>query len=75
MSQIVIPKTYETDFYQWTREQTKALRELVNTHQELKHLDALDWENIFQDSAELVAFEYEVDLPNQCPYRLDDLLF
>jgi hypothetical protein len=145
MSQMIVPKTYETDFYQWTREQAQGLREFVNTHHELKHLEALDWENIieeiealgrseynsvvssllkqiehllkidyvpleechkkwkvevlafkknlkrkfapsmkpklekelediFQDAAELVAFEYEIDLPNQCPYRLDDLL-
>ncbi len=32
-------------------------------------------EEIFQDAAELVAFEYEVNLPSQCPYSLDQLIF
>lgn len=31
-------------------------------------------EDIFQDAAEIVAFEYEIDLPKQCPYTLDELL-
>lgn len=130
-------KIYETDFYQWTIEQAKALKE--------RNFDNFDWENIieeiealgrseysavvsllrreiehrlkidyvplpecrkkwqtevlafkknikpkfapsmksklenqladiYQDALEIVAFKYEVDLPTQCPYSLEDLL-
>jgi hypothetical protein len=30
--------------------------------------------DIYQDAVEIVAFEYEVDLPIQCPYSLEELL-
>ena len=137
MSQIITKKTYETDYYQWTIEQVKALRQ--------RNLNNLDWENIieeieslgrsdynavcsllmrqiehrlkidytpleecykkwqveiqafkiglkrkispsmkpklqqdleeiYQDAVSLVALEYGIDLPDQCPYNLDDLL-
>ncbi len=137
MSQKVKNKTYEKDYYQWTIEQVKALKE--------RNLDNLDWENIieeieslgrsdynavcsllmrqiehrlkidytpleecykkwqveiqafkigikrkispsmkpklqqdleeiYQDAVSLVTLEYGIDLPDQCPYSLDDLL-
>lgn len=145
MSQTAIGLTYETDYHQWTIEQAQALRELVNIHHELKHLEELDWDNIieeiealgrseynavvsllikqiehrlkvdyvqfkecnkkwlveiqvfkigikrkyspsmkpklkqeleeiYQDAVSLVALEYGVTLPDQCPYDLDELL-
>ncbi|GBF80903.1 DUF29 domain-containing protein [Aphanothece sacrum] len=52
-------ETYETDYYQWTIEQTQALRELVNTHQELKKLEALDWENIIEEIEALGRSDYQ----------------
>lgn len=30
--------------------------------------------DIYQDAVEIVGFKYEVDLPVQCPYPLEDLL-
>ncbi len=146
MSNIAMATTYETDYYQWTIEQGKALRKLVNTHQEIKDLGEIDWENIieeiealgrseysavvsllrrqiehrlkidyvpleecyrkwksevlafkknlkgkyapgmkpklekqfeeiYQDAVEIVQAEYDVDLPKQCSYFLDDLTF
>ncbi len=36
MSLILSELTYEKDYYQWTIEQAQALRELINTHQDLK---------------------------------------
>ena len=30
--------------------------------------------DIYKDAVEIVAFEYEVDLPTECPYFLEDLL-
>ena len=145
MSQALSELTYEKDYHQWTIEQAKALRELVNTHQELKHLENLDWDNIieeiealgrseysavvsllmrqiehrlkidyvrlpecrnkwksevlafkknlkakyapsmkpkleqkfseiYQDAVEIVEAEYEISLPKQCPYSLEELL-
>ncbi|ACK65438.1 protein of unknown function DUF29 [Rippkaea orientalis PCC 8801] len=145
MSQAISELTYEKDYHQWTIEQAKALRELVNTHRELKHLEGLDWDNIieeiealgrseysavvsllmrqiehrlkidyvslpecrnkwksevvafkknlkhklapsmkpkldkqfseiYQDAVEIVEAEYEISLPSQCPYTLEDLL-
>ena len=41
MSQIAIDQIYETDFYQWTREQSQALRE--------QNLKKLDWENLIEE--------------------------
>ncbi len=138
--------TYETDYYQWTIEQAEALRKLVHTHQGLKKLDELDWDNIieeiealgrseynavvsllirqiehrlkidyvpledcyrkwkgevmvfkvnmmrkyapsmkpklikqfsgiYQDAVKIVEAEYDVNLPQECPYELQDLLF
>ncbi|ACK68488.1 protein of unknown function DUF29 [Gloeothece citriformis PCC 7424] len=32
------------------------------------------FEGIFQDAAEVVAIEYEIELPQECPYNLEDLL-
>ncbi|MEA5511438.1 DUF29 domain-containing protein [Crocosphaera sp. UHCC 0190] len=145
MSQTISKLTYERDYHQWSIEQAKALRELVNTHQELKHLENVDWDNIieeiealgrseynavvsllirqiehrlkidyvplpecrnkwksevvafkknmkrkiapsmkpklqkefseiYQDAVEIVESEYEISLPSQCPYTLEDLL-
>ncbi|GBF82309.1 DUF29 domain-containing protein [Aphanothece sacrum] len=145
MSQTIIELAYEKDYHQWTIEQAQALRELVNTHQELKHLEGLDWDNIieeiealgrseynavvsllmrqiehrlkidyvplpecrnkwkseviafkknlkrklapsmkpkldkqfseiYQDAVEIVEAEYEISLPKQCPYSLEQLL-
>ena len=146
MSQTIRSLTYEKDYYQWTIEQAQALRKLVSTHQELKQLDNLDWDNIieeiealgrseysavvsllrrqiehrlkidyvpleecyrkwtsealafkknlkgkyapsmkpklekqfseiYQDAVEIVEAEYDVNLPDQCPYNLVDLIF
>ncbi|MGB5596956.1 MAG: DUF29 domain-containing protein [Crocosphaera sp.] len=138
MSRVVKTETYEKDYYQWTIEQVKALRE--------RNLDNLDWENIieeieslgrsdynavssllmrqiehrlkidytpleecykkwqveiqafkigikrkispsmkpklsqdleeiYQDAVSLVALEYGIDLPDNCPYNLEELLY
>jgi hypothetical protein len=138
MSRVVKTETYEKDYYQWTIEQVKALRE--------RNLDNLDWENIieeieslgrsdysavssllmrqiehrlkidytpleecykkwqveiqafkigikrkispsmkpklsqdleeiYQDAVSLVALEYGIDLPDHCPYNLEELLY
>ncbi|MEM8780820.1 MAG: DUF29 domain-containing protein [Cyanobacteria bacterium P01_G01_bin.49] len=145
-AQTAIDLTYEQDYHQWTIEQAQALRELVNTHYDLKHLEGLDWDNIieeiealgrseynavvsllmrqiehrlkidyvplpecrnkwkseviafkvgmarkfapsmkpklerefekiYQDSVRIVGTEYEISLPSQCPYSLDQLLY
>ncbi len=145
MNQTISELTYEKDYHQWTIEQAKALRELINTHHELKHLEKLDWDNIieeiealgrseynavvsllirqiehklkidhvplpecrnkwtseviafkvgitrkfapsmkpklekefqkiYQDAVRIVEAEYEISLPSQCPYSLDELL-
>ncbi|HAC61946.1 MAG TPA: DUF29 domain-containing protein [Cyanothece sp. UBA12306] len=58
MSQILSELTYEKDYYQWTIEQAQALRELVNNHQELKHLGTLDWDNIIEEIEALGRSEY-----------------
>jgi hypothetical protein len=41
MNPITNPKTYDTDYYQWTVEQVKALKE--------RNLDHLDWENLIEE--------------------------
>ena len=145
MRQTNIDLTYERDYYQWTIEQAQALRDLVHTHHELKHLERLDWDHIieeiealgrseysavvsllmrqiehrlkfdyvplpecrnkwkseviafkknikrklapsmkpklekeflaiYQDAVEIVEAEYEISLPEKCPYNLKDLL-
>lgn len=137
MIQGVKTQTYETDFYQWTIEQARALKE--------RNLEVLDWENlieeveclgrseysavfhllmrqiehrlkidygnrpenerhwtcevlvfkknlkkkispsmknkinadlpeIYQDAVELVLAKYPLNLPENCPYSLEDLL-
>ncbi|HAC65894.1 MAG TPA: DUF29 domain-containing protein [Cyanothece sp. UBA12306] len=33
-----------------------------------------DLEEIYQDAVSLVTLEYGINLPNQCPYSLEDLL-
>ena len=33
-----------------------------------------EFSEIYQDAVDIVAAEYEVDLPKQCPYSLTDLL-
>ncbi len=58
MNQSAIDLTYERDYHQWTIEQAQALRELVNTHQELKHLGILDWDNIIEEIEALGRREY-----------------
>ena len=58
MSQTITELTYEKDYYQWTIEQAQALRKLVNTHQELKQLDNLDWDNIIEEIEALGRSEY-----------------
>jgi hypothetical protein len=58
IGQTAIDLTYEKDYHQWTIEQAQALRELVNTHQELKHLDKLDWDNIIEEIEALGRSEY-----------------
>jgi hypothetical protein len=50
MKPMVITKTYETDFYQWTIEQAQALRE--------RNLDNLDWENIIEEIESLGRGDY-----------------
>ncbi|MEA5536193.1 DUF29 domain-containing protein [Crocosphaera sp. XPORK-15E] len=138
MSRVVKTETYEKDYYQWTIEQVKALRE--------RNLEDLDWENIieeiesfgrsdysavssllmrqiehrlkidytpleecykkwqveiqafkigikrkispsmkpklsqdleeiYQDAVSLVALEYGINLPDHCPYNLEELLY
>lgn len=34
----------------------------------------LEFEGIFKDAAEIVGTEYQIKLPEECPYSLDDLL-
>ncbi|MDJ0843189.1 MAG: DUF29 domain-containing protein [Crocosphaera sp.] len=58
MSQTLSELTYEKDYYQWTIEQAQALRELVNTHQNLKQLKTLDWDNIIEEIEALGRSEY-----------------
>ncbi|MDJ0660521.1 MAG: DUF29 domain-containing protein [Crocosphaera sp.] len=58
MSQTLSELTYEKDYHQWTIEQAQALRELVNTHQELKQLKTLDWDNIIEEIEALGRSEY-----------------
>lgn len=43
--------SYETDFYQWTIEQTQALKE--------QNLDKLDWENIIEEIEALGRSDYQ----------------
>ena len=43
--------TYETDFYQWTMEQSEALRE--------QNLEKLDWENIIEEIEALGRSDYQ----------------
>ncbi|MGB5593108.1 MAG: DUF29 domain-containing protein [Crocosphaera sp.] len=43
--------TYETDFYQWTIEQTQALRE--------QNLEKLDWENVIEEIEALGRSDYQ----------------
>jgi len=54
MSQITTQKIYETDYYQWTREQAQALRE--------RHFDNIDWENIIEEIEALGRSEYSASL-------------
>lgn len=146
MTNLGFLNTYETDYYQWTREQAEALRKLVKTHPGLKQLEELDWDNIieeiealgrseynavvsllirqiehklkidyvpledchrkwqgevmvfkvnmtrkyapsmqpkliqqfdgiYQDAVKIVEAKYDVNLPKECPYSLEDLLF
>ncbi|MEL4894282.1 DUF29 domain-containing protein [Crocosphaera sp. Alani8] len=42
---------YETDFYQWTMEQSEALKE--------QNLDKLDWENIIEEIEALGRSDYQ----------------
>lgn len=58
MNQTLSELTYERDYHQWTIEQAQALRELVNTHQELKHLKVVDWDNIIEEIEALGRSEY-----------------
>ncbi len=58
MSQVRSGLTYEKDYYQWTIEQAQRLREFVNTHHELKHLETLDWDNIIEEIEALGRSEY-----------------
>ncbi len=58
MSQGLSELTYEKDYHQWTIEQSQALRELVNSHHELKHLENLDWDNIIEEIEALGRSEY-----------------
>ncbi len=145
MDETVMSKMYESDFYQWTREQSQALKELIKSHHELKQIQTLDWENIieeiealgrseysavvsllrrqiehrlkidyvslpecyrkwksevlafqkniegkfapsmkpklekqfekiYQDAVQIVSIEYGINLPQKCPYSLDELL-
>ena len=46
-----IANLYETDFYQWTREQAQALRE--------KNLAQLDWENVIEEIEALGRSDYQ----------------
>ncbi|EAZ88339.1 hypothetical protein CY0110_20950 [Crocosphaera chwakensis CCY0110] len=50
MNQITSPKIYEIDYYQWTIEQTQALKE--------RNFDQLDWENIIEEIEALGRSEY-----------------
>ncbi len=50
MTNLGFLNTYETDYHQWTIEQADALRKFVHTHQELTHLDQLDWDNIIEEN-------------------------
>ncbi|MGB5770201.1 MAG: DUF29 domain-containing protein [Crocosphaera sp.] len=50
MNQITSLKIYETDYYQWTREQVKALKE--------RNFDTLDWDNIIEEIEALGRSEY-----------------
>ena len=34
-----------------------------------------DLEEIYQDAVSLVTLEYGINLPDQCPYTLDELLY
>ncbi|MDJ0599734.1 MAG: DUF29 domain-containing protein [Crocosphaera sp.] len=58
MSQTLSELTYEKDYHQWTIEQSQALRELVNTHHELKYNKTLDWDNIIEEIEALGRREY-----------------
>ncbi len=58
MSQAAIALTYETDYHQWTIEQAQALRELINSHHELKHLEGLNWDIIIEEIEALGRSEY-----------------
>ncbi|MGK7933064.1 MAG: DUF29 domain-containing protein [Microcystaceae cyanobacterium] len=46
----IVQSTYEQDYYQWTIEQAKALRE--------RNLDKLDWENIIEEVESLGRRDY-----------------
>ncbi len=50
MNQITSSKIYETDYYQWTIEQAKALKE--------RNFNNLDWENIIEELEALGRSEY-----------------
>ena len=50
MNQITGSKIYETDYYQWTIEQAKALKE--------RNFNNLDWENIIEELEALGRSEY-----------------
>ncbi|EAZ89938.1 DUF29 family protein, partial [Crocosphaera chwakensis] len=58
MNKAAIDLTYDRDYHQWSIEQAQALRELVNTHHELKHLEILDWDNIIEEIEALGRREY-----------------
>ncbi|MGK7881396.1 MAG: DUF29 domain-containing protein [Crocosphaera sp.] len=58
MNQTLSELTYEKDYYQWTIKQSQALRELLNTHHELKHNKTLDWDNIIEEIEALGRREY-----------------
>ncbi len=137
MTQLVNKEIYETDYYQWTIEQVRALREQnwekidwENIIEEIEGLGRSDYsavssllmrqiehrlkvdytcleecykkwqveiqafkiaikrkispsmkpklekdlEEIYQDAVSLVALEYGINLPEKCPYKLEDLL-
>ncbi|MDJ0578700.1 DUF29 domain-containing protein [Crocosphaera sp.] len=58
MTQTIPESTYERDYHQWTIDQVKALRELLDTHGELRHLGTLDLENIIEEIEALGRSEY-----------------
>ncbi|TVQ47693.1 MAG: DUF29 domain-containing protein [Gloeocapsa sp. DLM2.Bin57] len=51
MSQSFNSDIYEKDFYQWTTEQSKSLRE--------RNLEKLDWENIIEEIEALGRSDYQ----------------